>query len=151
MKNSIHLPHGETEAKLILEQLKKGQSTVETTSCGRVLDAVSAVLGVCFERTYEGEPAMRLESAALNGKDILNLKPLVHGDVLDTTYLLETIYENLGKVSTADLAYSAHAYLAKGLATLAVEKALAQGIKNRRFLGRRCLQPNPRRTNAGNR
>ena len=143
MKNSQHLPYGETEAKLILNQLKKGTAHVETTSCGRVLDAVAAVLGVCFERTYEGEPAMKLESTALAGKDILKLKPILHGDVLDTTYLLKAIYDNLGKVSTADLAYSAHAYLAKGLASLAVQKAQCARRKKRGFLRRRCLQPNP--------
>ncbi len=71
------MPFGETEAKLLLDQLEKGIGTVETTSCGRVLDAVSAVLGVCFERSYEGEPAMKLESAALSGKDVLQLKSSV--------------------------------------------------------------------------
>ncbi len=35
---------------------------VITTSMGRVLDAISAMLKICFERTYEGEPAMKLES-----------------------------------------------------------------------------------------
>ena len=134
-KKSVHLPHGIVEAKLILEQVKAGMGAVETTSCGRVLDAVSVVLGLCDVRTYEGEPAMRLESAAINGKDILNLKPLVHGYVLNTTYLLETIYGSLGRVSEADLAYSAHAYIAKGLATLAVEKALAERTKNVGFTG----------------
>ena len=39
-----------------------------TTSTGRILDAVSSLLGICYERTYEGEPALKLESAALNGK-----------------------------------------------------------------------------------
>ncbi len=135
MQNSGHLPHGETEAKLILDQLKKGAGTVETTSCGRVLDAVSAVLGVCFERSYEGEPAMKLESAALLGKDVLNLKPLLQGDMLDTTFLLRSIYDNLGRVSVADLAYTAHAYIAKGLASIAVQKASAQGLKNVGFSG----------------
>jgi hydrogenase maturation protein HypF len=135
MKNSQHLPFGKTEAKLILDQLKKVTGTVETTSCGRVLDAVAAVLGVCFMRSYEGEPAMKLESAALSGKDVLNLKPILHGDVLDTTYMLRAIFDSVGKVSTADLAYCAHAYLAKGLASLAVEKALAQGVKSVGFSG----------------
>jgi hydrogenase maturation protein HypF len=135
MANSGHLPYGETEAKLILDQLKKGVGTVETTSCGRILDAVSAVLGVCFERSYEGEPAIKLESAALAGKDVLNLKLILRGEILDTTTMLSTIYENVGKVSTADLAYSAHAYLAKGLASLAVEKASAKGVKNVGFSG----------------
>ena len=135
MQNSGHLPYGETEAKLILDQLKKGKGVVETTSCGRVLDAVAAVLGVCFERSYEGEPAMKLESSALAGKNVLNLKPILHGDVLDTTCMLSAIFDSVGKASTADLAYCAHAYLAKGLASLAAEKALAQGVKNMGFSG----------------
>ncbi len=133
--NSIHLPHGETEANLLLSQLQKGVGAVETTSCGRVLDAAAAVLGVCFARSYEGEPAMKLESAALTGKDALNLTPVLHGDVLETTNLLSVIYENQNKFSTADLAYSAHSYLARGLASLAVQTAQAQGVKTVGFTG----------------
>jgi len=135
MQNSQHLPYGKTEAKLILNQLKKGKGNIETTSCGRVLDAVAAVLGVCFERSYEGEPTMKLESCALTGKDVLNLKPILHNEILDTTALLSTIYQNISKISTANLAYSAHAYLAKGLASLAVQRASAAGIKNVGFSG----------------
>ena len=73
-KNSQHLPYGEPEAKLILSQLQKGTGIIETTSCGRVLDAVAVVLGVCFERTYEGELAMKLESIALAGRDHLKTR-----------------------------------------------------------------------------
>ena len=135
MKNNAHLPYGETEANLILSQLAKSLGAVETTSCGRVLDAVSVVLGVCYERTYEGEPAMKLESVARAGKDTLNLQPILHGDTLETTTLLRSIYENKQKLSIADLAYSAHAYLAKGLASLAVEKASVLGVKAVGFSG----------------
>jgi hydrogenase maturation protein HypF len=135
LKHSGHLPYGETEAKLILNQLQKGGGVTETTSCGRVLDAVAAVLGVCYERTYEGEPAMKLEAAAIKGKDALSMKPLTSGNVLDTTQMFHAIFENIGKASTADLAYSAHAYLAEGLASLAVEKALEAGVKTVGFSG----------------
>jgi hydrogenase maturation protein HypF len=135
LEHSGRLLHGETEAKLILQQLRKGVGVTETTSCGRVLDAVSAVLGVCYERTYEGEPAIKLESAAINGKDVLNMEPVVEGDVLGTSQLLHAVFENLGKASTADLAYSAHAYLARGLASLAVAKALGHGVKVVGFSG----------------
>jgi hydrogenase maturation protein HypF len=135
MENSAHLPFGEAEANLIVNQLARGLGTVETTSCGRVLDAVAAVLGICYERSYEGEPAMKLESGALKGKDALNLKPLVRGDTLDTTTLLAAIFENKRKLSVNDLAYSAHAYLAKGLASLAVDKALLLGVKSVGFSG----------------
>ena len=135
MQNSKHLPHGETEAKLILQQLKVGKGGVETTSCGRVLDAVAAVLGICFERSYEGEPAMKLESIALAGKDKLQIQPQLKGDVLDTTCLMRAIFDSLGKVSAADLAYSAHAYLAKGLAALAIQVANTKSVKNIGFSG----------------
>jgi hydrogenase maturation protein HypF len=135
LQNRTHLPHGETEAKLILQQLKVGKSTFETTSCGRILDAVAAVLGVCFERSYEGEPAMKLESIAIAGKDILKIQPQVKGDVLETSELIRTIFESLGRVPTADLAYSAHAYLAKGLSAMAIQGANAKSVKNVGFSG----------------
>ncbi|HEX7483045.1 MAG TPA: carbamoyltransferase HypF [Candidatus Bathyarchaeia archaeon] len=134
-QNSKHLPHGEIEAKLILQQLKVGEDAVKTTSCGRVLDAVAAVLGICFERSYEGEPAMKLESIALAGKDVLQIHPQVKGDVLDTTCMMRAVFSSLGRVSGADLAYSAHAYLAKGLAALAIQGANAKSVKNVGFSG----------------
>jgi hydrogenase maturation protein HypF len=135
LHNSRHLPHGDTEAKLILQQLRKSSSIVETTSCGRVLDAIAAVLGVCHERTYEGEAAMKLESTAVKGKDTLKMMPIINRDTLDTTQLLSAIYANRDKMLKADLAYSAHAYLAKGLASLAMEKALEHGVKVVGFSG----------------
>jgi hydrogenase maturation protein HypF len=135
LEHSGHLLHGETEAELILQQLRKGVGVTETTSCGRILDAVSAVLGVCYERTYEGEPAIKLESAAIRGKDVLNIEPMIEGEVLGTSQMLQEIFENLGKFSVADLAYSAHAYLARGLASLAVAKALEQSVKAVGFSG----------------
>jgi len=135
MQNAARLPFGEAEANLILGQLGKGVGAVETTSCGRVLDAVAAVLGVCYERSYEGEPAMKLESEALKGKDVLKLKPVLHGETLETACLLRLIFEKKAEFSAGDLAYSAHAYLAKGLGSLAVEKAMVLGVKNVGFSG----------------
>lgn len=134
-EHSGRLLHGETEAELIIQQLKKGVGVIETTSCGRVLDAVAAVLDICYERTYEGEPAIKLESVAMKGKDTMNMEPIVDGNVLDTSQMLYAIFENLGKASVADLAYSVHAYLARGLASLAVEQALESGAKAVGFSG----------------
>ena len=133
-KNSAHLPHGELEVKLILNQLNN-RTAIQTTSCGRVLDAISAILGICYARSYEGEPAMKLESTALSGKDVLQLKPLLHRNILDSTGLVGAIYSNLGKVSATDLAYSAHAYIAEGLAQLAIQKAQEKGTRNVGFSG----------------
>jgi hydrogenase maturation protein HypF len=135
LQNQQYFPHGEKEAHIILHQLEKRSKIIETTSCGRVLDAVAAVLGICYERTYEGEPAMKLESMAIKGKDSLKLEPVISGNVLDTTQLLLEIFENRENQSKADLAYSAHAYIGKGLATLAIEKALEKDVKTVGFSG----------------
>ncbi|MHC3129670.1 MAG: carbamoyltransferase HypF [Candidatus Bathyarchaeota archaeon] len=131
---STKFPHGKREAEVIIKQLKKG-STPETTSCGRVLDAVSALLGICYERTYEGEPAMKLESAALEGKDLLNLAPRFNGKVLDTTFLVHEIFTKKDSFSAADLACSAQSYLARGLAQLAVKETERLQVKHIGFSG----------------
>jgi len=134
LSKSNFLPHGKTEAELILKQLEKGVK-LETSSCGRVLDAISAILGVCYERTYEGEPAMKLESAAMGGKDVLELKPEIRGNIVKTTELVNAVFEALGKFRVVDLAFSAQECVAKSLAELAVEKAEELGVKNVGFSG----------------
>jgi hydrogenase maturation protein HypF len=131
---SNKFPHGRKEAEVIVKQLEKG-SAPETTSCGRVLDAVSAILGICYQRTYEGEPAMKLESIAITGKDRLNLTPHIERHVLDTTFLVSEIFANKDKVSASDLACSAQSYLARGLAQLATEEAMRLQVKNIGFSG----------------
>jgi hydrogenase maturation protein HypF len=135
LQNKQHFPYGEKEVQILLDQLKKGHGQVETTSCGRVLDAVATILGICHERTYEGEPAMKLESAAQKGHDILKLKPIIKNHTLETTQMVHEIFENKEKCSKADLAYSAHVYLAKGLATLALDTASENGFKVIGFSG----------------
>ncbi len=129
-----HLPHGEREAEIIVKQMKSDRLP-KTSSCGRVLDAVSALLGICYERTYEGEPAMKLESLAICGRYILKLKPKIAGSVIDTSHLLQEIFANSNRYSTADLAYSAQEYLATSLAELAVEKAREIGVDTIGFSG----------------
>jgi len=127
LSNSAHFPHGKEEIEVILQQLKRA-SMIETTSCGRVLDAVSAVLGICFERTYEGEPAMKLESAAIHGRNILKLEPIIEDGILNTTVLVHEMFKGRGAYSIGDLAFSAQHYLAQGLAKMAVHEAQRLGI-----------------------
>ena len=78
---------------------------------------------------------MKLESVAVKGKDVLGLASVICGKALDTTQLLVSVFENRDKFSKADLAYSVHAYLAKGLAALAVEKAVDCGVGTVGFTG----------------
>jgi len=134
LANSHHFPHGKEEVEVLLKQLERGVPP-KTTSCGRILDAVSAILGVCYERTYEGEPALKLESAAIGGKDVLNLKPELEGNVIKTTSMIEEVFRQRGKYPVADLAYSAQSYIAKSLAQLATEKAKHLSVKAIGFSG----------------
>ncbi len=133
--NSDRFPHGEDEAQTIINQLNNRKSFVTTTSCGRVLDAASAVLNICYERTYQGEPAVKLESTAIHGRDKLKLEPEIAGTVLKTTNIVQAVFEAKDRFSVADLAHSAQSYLARGLAQMAVEAAQKTGIGTVGFSG----------------
>lgn len=135
LENAQRFPYGKKETLILVDQLRKGFGVSETTSCGRVLDAIAAILGICYERTYEGEPAMKLESAAIDGKDVLSLEPTIENGILETTQMVYEVFANREKYSKTDLAYSAHAYLARGLATLAIENVVKNDVKAIGFSG----------------
>lgn len=120
-------PHGEKEIEVVMKMAKG--SSIKTSSCGRLLDAISALLDICHLMNYEGEPAMKLESVARKGRDILEIEPLIKNDVIYTKNMVEEIFENINE-RKENLAYSAEEYIAKSLAQMAIEKAEEEGIKN---------------------
>jgi hydrogenase maturation protein HypF len=52
------------EILLINQQIERKTNTPLTSSCGRLFDAVSAILGIRGETDYEGQAAVELESIA---------------------------------------------------------------------------------------
>jgi len=52
------------EDHTVFAALKAGVNTVQTSSMGRLFDAVCAMLGIHYENRYEGECAILLENAA---------------------------------------------------------------------------------------
>ncbi|MCK4883854.1 MAG: hypothetical protein KAS30_03230, partial [Candidatus Diapherotrites archaeon] len=131
----------ENESKFILSNL--GHEKFTTTSTGRVLDAVSALLGICTKSTFEGEPAMLLESVALGNLDEkidfdlgfgleIDLEILKKSGklILETSPLLEMCigFENKG-ISQKDLAASIQKSLGKGIGAIAREIAEQNGIE----------------------
>ncbi len=52
------------ELEVLKTQIAKNINSPMTSSCGRLFDAVSALLGICREITYEGQAAIELEMAA---------------------------------------------------------------------------------------
>jgi len=78
---------------------------------------------------------MKLESVALEGKDILDITPEIRGNTVDTTLLVYEMFNERNKQPVADLAFSAESYLANGLARLAMENAERLDVKTVGFSG----------------
>jgi hydrogenase maturation protein HypF len=53
-----------TEKELKLYRKVLQHASLKTSSMGRLFDAVSGILGLCYKNTYEGEAAMYLEKVA---------------------------------------------------------------------------------------
>ena len=112
------LPGGRAELALAA---RGAPSAPQASSVGRFLDAASAILGICRERTYEGEPAMKLEAAARGGGLVGGLKLEVEdGRVVVREYLLR-LAEAVDEHSVKDLAYTTQVRLGEALGLLARE------------------------------
>ncbi len=111
------------ESRLYLKVLENNFNVPITTSSGRILDAVSALLGFCDRRTYDGRPAMILESVATKPYDFEPVISNKNGkSVLLTTILFEFLLNNIHK-DKGRLAATAQMYLAKGFFKMAKQKA----------------------------
>jgi hydrogenase maturation protein HypF len=113
----------EEETRFYLRMLSDKFNVPSTTSAGRVLDAVAALLGLCDFRAYEGRPAMLVESVAT---EPIALEPefaVMKGRrVLLTTELFRFLLDNI-ESSKPRLAATAQSYLAEGLYQMAAERA----------------------------
>jgi hydrogenase maturation protein HypF len=122
----------EDELAVILRQVETGFNTPRTSSTGRILDAISSLLDVCSERTYEGEPAMKLEAFAERGKDRVEIQVAIEKKedryVLDTTRILEAVYRAKGEYPFPDIAASAQNAIAAGLYEMAIKTAKDRNI-----------------------
>ena len=124
--------------ELLLMQIDRGVNAPWTTSAGRFLDAVAAWLGICCQRTYEGEPAMRLEALAADGAPAaieLHVEHNEDGFVIDTVDLFRRLVELAETEPVEDVAATAQTALAIGTARAATALAKQQGIRDVCFSG----------------
>ncbi|NYT19504.1 MAG: carbamoyltransferase HypF, partial [Methanosarcinales archaeon] len=124
----LYFKHGESEREIVLQQMEKGINLVNTSSAARVLDSAAALLGVSHYRSYQGEPAMKLESVAKKSMHSVDLPVIYKKGVLDTTGLLYDLYEMIDTHAVCDLAYSVEDALAVGVAELAVSVAKGRNV-----------------------
>ncbi len=111
-------------------------NTAVSTSCGRLFDAASAILGIRYEQSFEGEAAIALEFKAMEyqGDKVFDCGELTDGNVIATDRIIRYLAEEKLKGSdTAKLAYAFHYMLAKGVARMAVAKS--DGIKTAALSG----------------
>ncbi len=101
------LRHGLKELNVALKH--RGNSPL-TSSTGRLLDAFSALLNICLIRNYEGEPAIKLEEEAVNGRIIDDVRaPVRRVDetyVVDTTNMFKDVIGLIDTHSVSSIAYT---------------------------------------------
>ena len=55
------------KVEIVTAMVERGLNTVQTSSCGRLFDAVAAILALRHEANYEGQAAVELEAIATDG------------------------------------------------------------------------------------
>ena len=127
LKNASWLPEHAATAVHIPLMVRKKLNTPRTTSCGRLFDAVSALLGLCHVTSYEGQAAIRLEECARQADGIPDTpRPelllherngLLELDSLSLIAHITCLRGNGASIQKAALAF--HSLLADGLVHMA--------------------------------
>lgn len=123
--------------------IERGINSPRTSSMGRLFDAATAILGICGQATYEGEPAIELEAAAWRALD----SEIAHFPddnagysasdpswldgpyVLDQKALFEALLGGIEAGTSADrLALDFHVAVARSSARIASEICVHEGI-----------------------
>ncbi|MGE4504191.1 MAG: carbamoyltransferase HypF [Desulfovibrionaceae bacterium] len=131
------LPERAPALPLLARMLERRINTPRTSSCGRLFDAVSALLGLCLSIEYEGQAAILLEKAQDTGETGGYLLPLLPGEGadgsarLDTRSLFAAVQADLrAGVPRGIIARRFHLGLAKGFADAASAFAATLGVRH---------------------
>ncbi len=122
-----------TALGVLEKQVERRFNVTISSSTGRVLDAAAALLGVCRERTFDGEPAQVLETTAVPGKATLWDREFIQDNertILSTSALLREAFSRMKHERTTDIAASFQRTLATGIAEIAVMAAEEKEYKN---------------------
>lgn len=131
----------EQESKVQFTMADRKINAVMSTSAGRLFDAVSAILGIRRQSSFEGEASTALQFAAeefeqkgkLNGNEIWdNVQPVIseleERCLLNTEALVKQIIEaKLQGTDSGELAYLFHQTLAEQIVAVCIEARKSSG------------------------
>ncbi len=131
----------EQESKVQFTMADRKINAVMSTSAGRLFDAVSAILGIRRQSSFEGEASTALQFAAeefeqkgkLNGNEIWdNVQPVIseleERCLLNTEALVKQIVEaKLQGADSGELAYLFHQTLAEQIVVACIEARKSSG------------------------
>ena len=125
-----HILWPEMHSKIgpVLSSLEKSPVT---TSCGRLFDAVSALLGIIVKVSYDGQAAMELESSARGGIAIAPFGISNEGGemVLDWRPAIRWIIEESVFLGKGRASAAFHFGLAEAISNIALEISKDTGLK----------------------
>lgn len=123
--------------------IERGINSPRTSSMGRLFDAAAAILGICGQATYEGEPAIELEAAAWRALDSESTCPtdnmasfsVIESSrpddchVLNSRPLFEALLEGIRTgVPAGKLALDFHVTIARASARIASEICVREDL-----------------------
>ena len=123
--------------------IERGINSPHTSSMGRLFDAAAAILGICGQATYEGEPAIELEAVAWHALGSESICPTGNMasfsvtessrpddcHVLNSRPLIEALLEGIrAGVPAGKLALDLHVTIARASARIANEVCAREGL-----------------------